>query len=100
MPYRETTVFCKRNTGRPLCFYSMVQNIILPKIAFGPGTQKMPYRETTVFWKRHTGRPLCFDSMIQNIILPQIAFGPGTPKNAIPGDHCVLESPYRETTVF
>ena len=61
----------------------------------------MPYRETTVFGKRHTGRPLCSDPMIQNIILPQI----GLPqdkylKHATQRDHCVWETPYRETTVF
>ena len=33
-----------------------------------------------------------FDPMIQNIILPQIG--------AMQGDHCVLETPYMETTVL
>ena len=57
--------------------------------------------EPTVFWKRHVGKPLYLGPMIQHIILHQI----GLPqeksfKHAIQGDHCVLETPYRETTVF
>ena len=61
----------------------------------------MPYGETTVFGKRHTRRPMYSDPVIQNMIIPQI----GWPQeiylqNAIHGDHCVLEPPYRETIVF
>ena len=42
-----------------------------------------------------------FDPVVQHIVLPQI----GLPQNkyfkhAIQGDHCVWETPYRETTVF
>ena len=54
-----------------------------------------------MFWERHTGRPLCSDLMIEHIILPQIGFAQDKIKNnAIQGDHCVLETPYRETIVF
>ena len=36
--------------------------------------------------------------MIQNIMLPQM--GVAQNKKAIQGDHCVLETPHREITVF
>ena len=81
---------------------TMIPHIILPQIGLPYETKSnMPSRETTVFGKHHTGRPLCSDPMIQLIILPQI----GLPqdkyfKHAIQGDHCVWETPYRETTVF
>ena len=56
---------------------------------------------TTVFWKRHTERPLFSDPMIQNMILPQTGLAHDkTNNNAIQGEHCVLETPYRETIVF
>ena len=38
--------------------------------------------------------------MIQNIILPQIGLPQEKNKHAIQGDHCVWETPYRETIVF
>ena len=45
-PYRETTVFGKRHTGRPLCSDPMIQNIILPQIGLPQETfPKMQYRE-------------------------------------------------------
>ena len=39
--------------------------------------------------------------MIQNIILPKIGLPQeNTKKTEIQGDHCIRETPYRETTVF
>ena len=70
----------------------------------GPGkvyNAILVYRETTVLRKHNTGRALCLDPMIQHIILPQIDLAQDKiENNAIQGDHCVLKTPYRETTVF
>ena len=42
-----------------------------------------------------------FYPVIQHIILPQIGSAHDNIKqNGIQGDHCVLDTPYRETTVF
>ena len=104
MPYRKTTVLGKHHTGWPLCDCVPIPMskllYYLRLVCPGKNIENMPYRETTVFGKRHTGRPLYSDPMIQNIILPQI----GLPqdkylRNAIQGDHCVWETPYRDTTV-
>ena len=41
---------------RPRCFYTMVQNIILPQIALAQEMDlKTLWRETTMFWKPMKG---------------------------------------------
>ena len=61
MSYRETTVYGKRDIGKPLCSNPMMQKIILPQIGLLQETyskhaiqgdnciRETPYRETTVF---------------------------------------------------
>ena len=55
----------------------------------------------TVFGRDLTRGPLCLYPMIKNLILPEVGLAQDKMKNnAIQGDDCVLETPYRETTVF
>ena len=74
--------------GRPRCFDTMVQNIILPQIALAQEQKNAKKGDNDVL-ETHVGRPRCFDPMIQNIILPKIALAQDQTK-----------TPRRETTIF
>ena len=111
MIYRETTVFGKHHTRRPLCLDPIIQtmfSMLLKTFQNGiiASENILISFQCKKWWIRWRFWWACilvflFDPMIQNIILPQI----GLPqeeysKHAIQGDHCVWETPYRETIVF
>ena len=57
LPYKETTVFGKRQAGRPLCSGPMIQNIILPQIGLRQETFFFnAIQEPIVYGKRHARR--------------------------------------------
>ena len=41
----------EHHVGRPRCFYSMIQHIIIPQIALAQDRRKTPKMETAMFWK-------------------------------------------------
>ena len=102
MQYRETTVFGKRHTGKPLCSDPMIQHIILRQIGlrheqyFKHAIQgdhyvwETPYRETTVFRSHDSTYYTTLDWLGPKQTFQTWHTGrPLCLRNAIHGDHCV-----------